>query len=60
VLERRKEGAKVYYRVKDPRTFQLLETARQILTAQLEETQELLGGLAAGRPDAPPQHAGGG
>ena len=48
LLESRRERNSVYYRVKDPRTFQLLETARAILTAQLEETQELLDGLAAG------------
>jgi DNA-binding transcriptional ArsR family regulator len=47
LLESRREGTSVYYRVKDPRIFQLLATARQILTAQLEVTQELLGGLAA-------------
>lgn len=53
LLESRRERNSVYYRVKDPRTFQLLETARQILTAQLEETRELLGGLAAARQDTP-------
>jgi DNA-binding transcriptional ArsR family regulator len=47
LLESRREGNSVYYRVKDPRTFQLLETAKQILTAQLEETTVLLGGLSA-------------
>jgi DNA-binding transcriptional ArsR family regulator len=45
LLDSRREGNNVYYRVKDPRTFQLLETAKQILTAQLEETKELLGEL---------------
>jgi DNA-binding transcriptional ArsR family regulator len=47
VLESRRAGTSVFYRVKDPRIFQLLETAKQILTAQLEETRELLGDLAA-------------
>jgi DNA-binding transcriptional ArsR family regulator len=47
LLESRRERNSVYYRVKDPRTFQLLDTARQILTTQLEETRELLDGLAA-------------
>lgn len=47
LLESRKVGAKVYYRVKDPRTFQLLATARQILTSQLEESRAMLGDLAA-------------
>ena len=46
LLESRKEGTSVLYRVKDPRTFQLLEVARQILGAELEETQSLLADLA--------------
>jgi ArsR family transcriptional regulator len=52
VLESRKEGTSVFYRVRDPRTFQLLEVARQILTSSLEATQALLTELAvpAGTP----------
>jgi DNA-binding transcriptional ArsR family regulator len=50
VLESRKEGAKVYYRVKDPRTFQLLAVAREILASQLEESRSILGDLAAAAP----------
>lgn len=46
VLESRRDGTNVHYRVKDPRTFQLLEVARQILSAHLEETTALLGDLA--------------
>jgi ArsR family transcriptional regulator len=46
VLESRRAGTSVYYRVKDPRVFQLLEVAKAILTAQLEETRDLLGDLA--------------
>ena len=46
VLESRREGTSVHYRVKDPRTFQLLEIARQILSAHLEETSALLGDLS--------------
>jgi DNA-binding transcriptional ArsR family regulator len=53
LLESRRDGNNVFYRVKDPRIFHLLETAKQILTAQLEETQELLGGLAAVSYDQP-------
>ena len=34
VLESRREGTSVYYRIKDPRMLQLLEVARQILTTQ--------------------------
>ena len=45
VLESRRE-ARVYYRVKDPRTFQLLEVARQILTTNLTQSQELLDQLS--------------
>jgi DNA-binding transcriptional ArsR family regulator len=48
LLESRRAGTSVFYRVKDPRVFQLLETAKQILTAQLEETRTLLGDLASG------------
>ena len=46
LLDSRKKGTSVYYRVKDPRTFQLLEVARQLLSAQVTETQALLDGLA--------------
>jgi ArsR family transcriptional regulator len=46
LLDSRKEGTSVYYRVKDPRTFQLLEIARQILTSHFEDTQALLVELA--------------
>lgn len=45
VLESRRAGTSVFYRVKDPRIFHLLEVAKQILAAQLEETRDLLGGL---------------
>ncbi len=54
ILESRKEGTSVYYRARDPRIFQLLEVARQILTSSLEATQALLSELAAPPPpDAP-------
>jgi ArsR family transcriptional regulator len=45
VLESRRAGTSVFYRVKDRRIFQLLETAKQILAAQLEESRDLLGDL---------------
>jgi ArsR family transcriptional regulator len=45
LLESRREGTSVYYRVRDPRTFQLLETARQLISSHLEETSALLGEL---------------
>lgn len=47
LLESRRAGTNVYYRVRDPRMFQLLETAKQILSSQLKETRELLDGLGA-------------
>jgi DNA-binding transcriptional ArsR family regulator len=45
LLESRREGTSVYYRVRDPRLFQLLEVARQILTSNLADSQALLDGL---------------
>jgi DNA-binding transcriptional ArsR family regulator len=45
LLESRREGTNVYYRVRDPRTFQLLETARQLISSYLEESHALLGDL---------------
>lgn len=50
VLETRREGTSVYYRIKDPRMLQLLEVARQILTTNLTESQELLEQLADSAP----------
>jgi ArsR family transcriptional regulator len=52
LVDGRREGTSVYYRIKDPRTLQLLEVARQILTSALEETQALLGELALTVPPA--------
>jgi ArsR family transcriptional regulator len=52
VLESRKEGTSVFYRVRDPRTFQLLESARQILTSSLEATQALLAEMSEPAPAA--------
>jgi ArsR family transcriptional regulator len=45
ILEGRREGTSVYYTVRDPRIFQLLEVARQILTSSLIESQAILGEL---------------
>lgn len=50
ILEARREGTSVFYRVRDPRTFQLLAVARQILTSGLAETHALLTEMAAGAP----------
>ena len=45
VLEARREGTSVFYSVRDPRIFQLLDTARQIITSNLTESQQVLGEL---------------
>lgn len=50
VVEGRREGTSVHYRAKDPRVFQLLEVARQILTSSLSETHALLTELAREEP----------
>jgi ArsR family transcriptional regulator len=50
VLENRRAGSNVYYRVTDERIFDLLEVARQILTTQLEATTALLDDLSEEQP----------
>ncbi len=45
LLDNRRAGTSVFYRVRDPRIFQLLDTARQILGSQLQDAQALLGSL---------------
>lgn len=52
ILEARKEGTNVYYRVRDPRVFQLLESARQVIGSHLEEANALLGELGGSPPRA--------
>jgi DNA-binding transcriptional ArsR family regulator len=42
----RKEGTSVFYRVKDARTLELLELAKEIISAALEENRVLLDDLA--------------
>jgi DNA-binding transcriptional ArsR family regulator len=42
----RKEGTTVYYRVKDPRTIELLQLAKEIISSSLEEKRVLLDDLA--------------
>lgn len=46
ILDSRREGTSVYYTVRDPRIFQLLEVSRQILTSSLTESQAVLDELA--------------
>jgi ArsR family transcriptional regulator len=50
----RREGTNVYYRVKDRRTLELLELAKRIIAANLEEGQALLDGLV-GEDFGPPR-----
>jgi len=45
IIEGRREGATVYYRVKDPRTLQLLTIAKDIISSVLSETRDLLSDL---------------
>src|SRR5215211_8295420 len=42
LLESRREGTNVYYRVKDRRTLELLELAKKVIASNLEEGQALL------------------
>jgi ArsR family transcriptional regulator len=42
----RKQGTSVYYRVRDPRTLELLELAKAIIAAAREDNQALLDDLA--------------
>ncbi|HVX32529.1 MAG TPA: metalloregulator ArsR/SmtB family transcription factor [Solirubrobacterales bacterium] len=55
ILEARKEGTSVHYSVRDPRVFQMMESARQVIGSHLEEAHSLLGEL--GEEDAPREGA---
>lgn len=46
VLESRRAGTSVYYRLRDPRVSQLMAVAKQILTSALSDSHTLLAGLA--------------
>jgi DNA-binding transcriptional ArsR family regulator len=52
LLDSRREKTSVYYRVRDPRVFELLDVAREILTANLVDAQSLLNELEADRLEA--------
>jgi DNA-binding transcriptional ArsR family regulator len=54
LVEGRREGTNVYYRVKDRRTLELLELAKKVIASNLEEGQALLDGLA-GEQFGPPR-----
>lgn len=45
LVETRRQGTMVFYKLKDPRVAELLQVAREILTANLAETRELIDGL---------------
>lgn len=42
IVESRKQGTVVYYRVRDPMVFQLLDVAREIFNNHLIDTQAML------------------
>lgn len=46
LVESRRDGTSVYYRVKDPRTLELLELVKGIILATLEGNRVLLDDLA--------------
>ena len=50
VLESRRAGTSVYYRLRDPRVSQLLAVAKQLLTSALLDSHALLGELEEGPP----------
>jgi DNA-binding transcriptional ArsR family regulator len=54
LVESRREGTNVYYRVKDRRTLELLELAKAIIVANLEESRALLDGFAVEDFGPPP------
>lgn len=47
ILDARRAGTSVYYTVRDPRIFQLLEVSKQILTSSLTESQAVLDELTS-------------
>ena len=53
LVESRRQGTTVFYKLKDPLVAQLLKVTREILASNLTETQDLLDGLR----DAPDEVA---
>ncbi len=53
LLDSRRAGTSVYYRIRDPRVAHLLLTARQILSSALSDSHALLHHLADEAPAAP-------
>lgn len=56
ILEARKAGTSVHYSVRDPRVFQMLESARQVIGSHLEEANALLDELDGS--DSEPRRGG--
>jgi DNA-binding transcriptional ArsR family regulator len=54
VLESRRAGTSVYYRIRDPRVSQLMAVAKQILTSALSDSHTVLSDLARESPE--PRH----
>jgi DNA-binding transcriptional ArsR family regulator len=50
VLDSRRAGTSVYYRIRDPRFSELLALAKQILTTALSDSHALLSDLADSAP----------
>jgi ArsR family transcriptional regulator len=61
IVEARKVGTSVYYRVRDPQVFELLDVARRIFNTHLVDTQSMLEQLeeeaAAVSPPRPSKRA---
>jgi DNA-binding transcriptional ArsR family regulator len=51
VLESRRAGTSVYYRIRDPRVSQLMAVAKQILTSALSDSHTVLSDLAREAPE---------
>lgn len=53
ILATRRQSTRVFYRVRDPRTCQLLELARLLLSSHFQYTQTLLDDLNNAGPTSP-------
>ncbi len=55
LVDSRRAGTSVYYRIRDPRVSRLLTVARQIMTSALSDSHALLSDLANESPMGPPR-----
>src|SRR6476469_3235157 len=53
LVETRRQGTTIFYRLKDPRVADLLTVAREILSTNLSQTHELLEELNRAQPTRP-------